>query len=252
MRKISQAHDLVKLQDYFNKLDEHKFSLLLWQFDPDKSRRQVMRARIDSHENDSKKLMLTSEGAFNFKGPMVYVYIEAFQSIFRAEALEYSDSSIALGYPNEMRFLEPEFRGIIQGAFASIDPELVSGTTETQYQSDADIFQSELDEFLSPDDEDKMFAGQRAAPRARPKKTKMVTASASGSEDIKVYELFDLSQGGMSFLCLDEKFFKVGNQVLVHAFDEKNFESPMIAEVMGVRPADELGVQFKIGLKFIG
>lgn len=252
MRKISALDNLSKLQDYFNKLGEYKFSVLLWQMDKDQSRRKVVRAELSAHEEQAKKLRLIGQDTFNFKDPMVYVYIEAFQSIFKAEALEQDNMNIALNYPLEMKFLEPEFRNLIQNAFQKIDPALVSGTTEITYQSDADIFQAELDEFLSPDDEDKMFADKRSAPRARPKKTKMVTASIDGSDDIKIYELFDLSQGGMSFLCLEENFFEKGNNVLIHAFDEKNFESPMVSEVMSVRPADELGVQFKIGLKFVG
>lgn len=252
MRKISALDNLSKLQDYFNKLGEHKFSLLLWQMDKDQSRRKVIRAEVSAHEEDTRKLRLVGQDTFNFKDPMVYVYIEAFQSIFKAEALEQDNTNIALNYPLEMRFLEPEFRNLIQNAFQKIDPTLVSGTIDVAYQTDADIFQAELDEFLSPDDEDRMFADKRSTPRARPKKTKMVTASVEGSDDIKIYELFDLSQGGMSFLCLEENFFEKSNTVLIHAFDEKSFESPMVAEVMSIRPADELGVQFKVGLKFVG
>lgn len=117
---------------------------------------------------------------------------------------------------------------------------------------DTDIFQAELD-FVSLDEEDKLYAAQRESVRARPKKGKMITILKRDEADTEeIYPLFDLSKGGLAFLVTDSERYSKGDHLLVIAFDEKRFDNPMQAQVMAVREADELGVQFKIGCAFVG
>lgn len=116
---------------------------------------------------------------------------------------------------------------------------------------DSDIFQAELD-FVSLDEEDKLFADQRESVRVRPKGGKVLTIKKRDEADEEeIYPLFDLSQGGLSFLVTDKERYTKGNHILVMAFDEKRFDTPMQAQVMSIREADEFGVQFKVGCAFI-
>lgn len=128
-----------------------------------------------------------------------------------------------------------------------------TGDEDYQEQSsrDRDIFETELS-FVALDEEDAIYAGQRTAPRARPPKGKMVTMQlADSSNDPSVLALFDLSRGGLSALAFSEDEYKSGDIIQVLAFDDQVFDTPMKAQVKSVRPADEQGMQFKIGMMFI-
>lgn len=117
--------------------------------------------------------------------------------------------------------------------------------------ADTALFEEELS-YITLDEEDKMYEGMRAAPRAKPPEGKMVTAQeASGERAPGTYVLYDLSRGGLSFLVFSSDEFARGELVHILAFDTKKFDEPMIAEVKSVREADELGVQFKVGCQFV-
>ena len=117
---------------------------------------------------------------------------------------------------------------------------------------DSEIFQTELN-FVSLDDEDKIYAEQRESVRAKPKEGKMITIQKSDlATSEEIFPLYDLSKGGLAFLTTDQELFTKGEVVLVNALDEKRFEIPMQVSVMAVREADELSVQFKIGCAFVG
>ncbi|MBD64513.1 MAG: hypothetical protein CME62_04870 [Halobacteriovoraceae bacterium] len=115
---------------------------------------------------------------------------------------------------------------------------------------DAEIFNEEV-EFVSLDEEDKLYADKRTSARARPKKGKVLTVQTGDqSTPEQIYPLFDLSQGGLAFLAFGENEFKSGETILIKTFDSKVLDHPMIAIVRSVRQADELGLQFKIGCQF--
>ena len=117
---------------------------------------------------------------------------------------------------------------------------------------DTDIFQSELD-FLSLDEEDKIYAGQRESVRAKPKEGKMVTIQKTNQEtEEEIYPLYDLSQGGLAFLVTDKDLYAKDEILFINALDAKRFNTPMQVKVMAVREADEMAIQFKIGCAFVG
>ena len=117
---------------------------------------------------------------------------------------------------------------------------------------DSDIFQEELD-FMSLDEEDKIYADQRETVRAKPKEGKMITVKKRDEEDEEeIYPLYDLSQGGLAFLVTDKEKYEKGSVLSVIAFDQKRFDTPMQAQIMAIREADEVGVQFKVGCAFLG
>lgn len=120
-----------------------------------------------------------------------------------------------------------------------------------QSDSDKSLFEEELS-FITVDEEDKIYEGQRAAPRARPPEGKRVTVcKRSDSTKEGEFLLFDLSRGGCSFTLEDELFFEKGEVLHLLAFDEKKFDDPMLVKVMNVREVDQTKESFKVGCKFL-
>ncbi len=99
-------------------------------------------------------------------------------------------------------------------------------------------------------DEDKVFAMQRAAPRARPKKEKKVTLKLLDSSDkVLIYSLFDLSTGGMAFKISGKEMFQKNDKLLVTAIDGKDLDKPMIGIIRNII---EDGLHsFRVGVQFI-
>ncbi len=164
------------------------------------------------------------------------------------------------------KYVDPKFdivkvRGIASSSF--INNRMVGKISDisSQYfetkvtrmlrsQHDHDLFADELRQ-ISLDEEDLIFEESRSTPRSKPKEGKTVIMARQGNIATKAnYKLYDLSQGGMSVLCLDENEFQRGVQIHVLGFDDRRFDQPMLAEVMSVRPVDEFNVQFKVGMKF--
>lgn len=129
----------------------------------------------------------------------------------------------------------------------------VSTKTQKEYeqsQRDKDIFENELS-FISLDEEDKKFAGQRDAPRARPAKGKMITMKVKGSDHSEeTHELFDLSRGGLGVICSDETRYNKGDIIEISAFDTNKLDAPMLSIVRSVREVDESRMSFKVGMEF--
>lgn len=118
-------------------------------------------------------------------------------------------------------------------------------------QHDQDLFAEELS-FITLDEEDKIYEGQRTAPRAKPPEGKLVTVQISDeSKPQETLPLHDLSQGGIGFLVFSKDAYNAGEVIHIKGFDTKKFDKPMLAVVRSIREADEMGIQFKVGLQFI-
>lgn len=116
---------------------------------------------------------------------------------------------------------------------------------------DSEMFETELS-FVSLDEEDLKYADQRSAPRARPPSDKMVCVQRDGQAMGEMFNLFDLSQGGLGFLTTEKDHFEVGQTLNILGFDDKNFEAPMVVVVRAIRETDESATMFKIGCSFQG
>jgi hypothetical protein len=114
---------------------------------------------------------------------------------------------------------------------------------------DQEFLNSEFDA-VSLDEEDKLFAEKREAPRARFKDDKFVKVQTLESNILQILKLFDLSRGGMGFITLEPQLFPKGTKILIVGFEGFNLDDPLIAEVMSQRAVDELQIEFKIGCKF--
>ena len=116
-------------------------------------------------------------------------------------------------------------------------------------KKDSELFEQELS-FVTLDEEDKLFADQRAAPRARPPKDKMVCIQFGDKSVGEMYSLFDLSQGGLGFITENPERFEVDQTLNILGFDNNGFETPMVVVVRAIRETDSTGSQFKVGCAF--
>jgi hypothetical protein len=104
---------------------------------------------------------------------------------------------------------------------------------------------------LSVDEEDKLYADKRSAPRARPKDDKWVRVVKTLDETAALpYKLFDLSQGGMGFIAFDENEFPKGSDIHVVGFNDFSLDDPLFGKIMSIRPIDGATSEFKVGVKF--
>jgi c-di-GMP-binding flagellar brake protein YcgR len=123
--------------------------------------------------------------------------------------------------------------------------------TKKMSDHDADLFNAELS-YITLEDEDKLFEEVRSTPRAKPPEGKMITVQISDeSRGQSTHNLYDLSQGGLSFLVFTSEEFKAGEKIVIKAFDTNKFETPMLVIVKAVREADDMGIQYKVGCEFI-
>lgn len=280
--KIEAPQDFFK---YFQGLITSKKSALVWQLDENSKKRSLYRVIFLSarrEEDILKAESLEKNRDFLLPRDDLYFYVDSYQLLFKSSKINVEGHIYEGGLPKQIKVLNEQEREQILAAFAEIDPakkeiyldytrkkkeqpayeaaedpvelgyelETAAGKKE-QSERDREIFESELS-FVALDEEDKLYADKRNAPRARPPEGKMVTMQISdGSRDQGVYSLFDLSRGGLSVLTFSEDEFSPGDVVHIQAFDDRVLDEPMVAEVKSSRPADEQGIQFKIGMMFI-
>lgn len=70
--------------------------------------------------------------------------------------------------------------------------------------------------------------------------------------DFKMYQLIDLSQGGISFKSHAAKEFKRGDKFYILEVEAEVLDDPIRAIVRYVKPMDEFGVDYKVGVEFLG
>lgn len=127
----------------------------------------------------------------------------------------------------------------------------MKGKITPRSESDQAFFEQELS-YVTLDEEDKKYEGQRNAPRAKPPEGKMIIIQTKdGSKPQETLPLYDLSRGGMGFMTFSESAYAKGEVLNVYGFDNKNFDEPMFAIIRSVREADEMGIQYKCGCQFI-
>jgi hypothetical protein len=69
--------------------------------------------------------------------------------------------------------------------------------------------------------------------------------------DFKMYQLIDISQGGISFKSHAANEFKRKDQFQILEVEGKKLDRPLRAVVKYVQYLDEFGIDFKVGVEFI-
>ena len=250
---------------------------IAWQINEGNSR-IIHEVKLTEIKNDEESLIFSGVNmAFNDRE--IFFYSKEQKVIFKTQITVKEDNRITVKIPEVMKALDESDQSKMEGMLAafshaskdqeesepSIDDrgnindsfgfgEKHDGhqwLTDSMSEHDAKILSEELS-YITLEEEDQMFEGMRATPRAKPPEGKMITVQVEKDARPQAsYMLYDLSQGGLSFLVFTKDEFSVGEKVFIKAFDTKKFETPIISEVKAIRDADQLGVQFKVGCEFI-
>ncbi len=250
--------------------------------------RVVKQIKILNVDNEDESLVFSSaDGSpFQFSQKLIYFFSEEQSLIFKA-TLKTEGENLIVNQPEQVMALEEDEKQKYQELINGFLSELNAGTpdplssfsldddddektvdaeeniaitagekvAEDWFKSimsehDASLFETELSH-ITLEEEDQMYEGMRASPRAKPPEGKTLTVQVKDeSRPQSTYSLYDLSRGGLSFLVFAKDEFAVGEVLLIKAFDVNKFEEPMEAEIKVVREADEMGIQYKVGCEF--
>jgi c-di-GMP-binding flagellar brake protein YcgR len=270
MRVLAQENSFLMYQKIFSNVQANDCSLVIWQFSPNSGKRSINYSKLNSYYMDKKLLHfnLPKDTGLDQSLPL-YCYSEDVQFIFKSNILDIRENVFSLSMPPEIKILEDIERNTIKGqmgldlnadylrvkrlnVFASNDvsPGYMKVKSMTQRSTRDQEFLNHEFGTISLDEEEKLFAGQRETPRARPKNEKWVRLKINDSENIYRLKLFDLSQGGMGFISFDTNIFPKSSKVYILGIDAHDLDDPLVGQVMSHRPIDDSQIEWKIGVKF--
>lgn len=286
LRKVDKESAPQEFFKYFQTLIASQKAALAWQPDENNEKRSLYRVAIRAARKEEDLMRAESlerNRPFTLPLDQIFIYVESYRLLFKVAKVNIEDRKLSARLPMQLQILDDVGHKKILRALATLDPEkeeeildyskkkrevpefereLYPELSSPDYghdtpsekpkQSDRDrsIFEQELS-FVSLDEEDKLYADKRNAPRARPPEGKMVTMSNERAGKDGTYSLFDLSRGGLAVLVFEGKDYQSGDKVEIKAFDDQVLDEPMIAEVKSVREADDQGLQFKVGMQFV-
>lgn len=265
MKIISLETGFLAYQKLFKHVHSKASPMVLWQVRPD-GERTVTDSTLQSFSLESRKLTFD----YPRKGDLdtsltVYVYSEEEQFIFKSRITEVKSGLVYVELPLEIQLLEdPDVSGIQKSIGIStrwkskripirevIKPDyLILTSMARRTARDKEFLDTEFS-FVSLDEEDKIYADKRETPRARPKSEKSVKLSCEIDNEVRTQKLFDLSQGGISFITANTELYPVGTRIKIVGFEDFDLDDPLLGEVKSQRPVDELQLDFKIGCRFL-
>lgn len=267
MRVIKSDSGFLAYQKIFKQMLASASRLVVWQLRPGSGGRVIAGSFLNSFQLE-KKLLHFDKSSFEGldQNLPLFCYSEDGLFIFKTSITEIRDKVFSAAVPEEIKLLEDLDVTFIKGS-CGVDLATVLKVkrikVDDERQSDYLKIKSMRDrssrdqEFLnnefgakSLDEEDKLFADKRESPRARPKQDKHVKVMGENSDEVHTFRLFDLSRGGIGFLCVDPSLFPKGSQIRVVGFEDFDLDDPLLGRVMSHRPVDESEVEFKIGCKF--
>ena len=99
-----------------------------------------------------------------------------------------------------------------------------------------------------------MSINNRAYPRFEAPAGKWVKV-IKNSKELEIYQLIDISRGGMSFLGLDANEYKRGDKFVVLEFKDKTLKQKVVGVVRYVKVNLELSnstyTDYKVGVEFL-
>jgi len=270
VKVFNQENGFLVFQKIFGGLMTNNIPFVIWQLDSGINKRYIFESKLNTFSLEKKILNF---GPFDTQmlqlSLAVYCYSEEAQVIFKTTLKEIRETSFSLVLPKEITLLEDEERdkvlvqiGINLNSYQTRLKRMNFGIPELTYEVGAKIKSMAqrtsrdqdllLHEFgpISVDDEDALFASKRESPRARPKNEKWVVVKLADTNKMYRFKLFDLSQGGMGFITIDQTAFTSGTTIYLLGIDQNLLDDPLIGKVMSQRPMDQTEIEWKIGVKF--
>jgi hypothetical protein len=232
-------------QKTFTALQRKKSPVVGWQLGAD-GKRSVEHVILAYYNSESRTLRFTLTDAkkLPFNEGIVYFWVEEEKLIFKSPLLK--DGLVAV--PSELKFLDGPDLQVLKGGNASGEGKLLA-VVGGRSSRDRETLTASITA-MTPEDEDKMYGSIREAPRRRATGDRKIRLHVLHDEAAAAtYNLFDLSRGGLAFVCSVESAFQRGQIVHVIEVEASKLDDPLAGEVMSVRPLDEGG--FKVGIKFV-
>ncbi len=128
------------------------------------------------------------------------------------------------------------------------DIEFISFTTPKKVNALSDDFSEKIN--LIEKENEQMHGHLRVAPRKQAKGKQTIRALRQGESQPQLYNLYDISAGGLAIKWEDPGYFKKGDLITILSINDSKLGSPITGEVVSVRemPEDEI---FKIGVMFV-
>ncbi|HLW57238.1 MAG TPA: PilZ domain-containing protein [Bacteriovoracaceae bacterium] len=264
MKIITAETDFLAYQKILKHLKANQCPLIIWQ--PQPEGRSVLQSYLNSFHQDTKLMHLDkTENVKLYSEIPVYCYSEKIQMIFKTQIFDLADRYFSLHMPQELKIIEEaeatkvqvrgiDFSTIWRSKRLGIEqldekPNYYKVKSMSQRSNrDQELLNTEFGG-ISLDEEDRLFADKRESPRARPQTDKKVKLKIKDHDQTFVLKLFDLSRGGMGFICEVENQFSKGHNLLVLGFDNFELDDPLFGQVMSVRPIDGESL-WKVGVKF--
>lgn len=255
MKNVTAEEGFLVFQKFFTDLLRLEAEVVVWQVSEIDGRRTIHRTVLTSFKYEQGRLHLQNkEGKdFDFNDDVLFCWAEKDGVIFKTKQLEKDNSGISLQLPEKLCFLEGPELTVIKGATVlktDIGLWKVKRLGDERSGHDQELLEKGL-EAMTSDDEEKLYADKREAPRVRAKGERRIKVCVEGDEDTALdHVLYDLSRGGLAFVVEVEDHFKKGDTIHVLEIEKAPLDSPLIGEVMSVRALDN-DEGFKIGIKFV-
>lgn len=238
-KKILQSQSPDELNSFLKEQTLYGKEVLIWQTGNEDSRIKC-NASLKEVSISDKIISLSAKDdsdTSSFKNDLVYIHFLKVDAICKAQLKKINGDDIIINIPEEIRF---------------IGSTSTNKITDKMTKRDLSILNKEI-ELTRLDAEDLEFAGMREAPRMRPKSDKLVEIRYTVDNVNKEasYVLHDLSQGGIGMLVIEKDDLTVGMELEILSLDNSVFDIPMRGIIRAITDADNMGVQYKVGVQFI-
>ena len=259
MRVLSPQIDMKSYQKIFSHLEGNKSTLVIWQTSSEGSR-EIVQATLKNYQEVERKFSCYLAEIKNFQTTLpIYCYGEDAQFIFKSTIESLIGNEMTLAYPATIKLLEEPDVIIIRGQLGNHLPDIMKvkrlkiddkpKSMNERSSRDQEFLNHEF-EGISLDEEDKLYADKREAPRARPNDDKWVKVKILGHSEIHNLKLFDLSRGGIGFITNDNEVFKKDQVVHIVGFDTFDLDDPLVGTIVALRPLNDMQFEWKVGVKF--
>jgi len=222
--KNDQINDEFEIHSFFRVLNQTREKFWLWQKQLENGKRLVQYGvvkKVDLLKNIIYVAPFSSKG-YKFEKIEEYFFYDSVKSLaFKFKPRELSKEMMIVPIPKSIHKLTKDFLKNV--------------------------------ELVEKEDEGK-FKHLRGAPRVQPKSQQFVTLKRTLQDSeyspAEVFDLFDISQGGMGFGVEDPSEFEIGDEIEVTCINDKEVPKPMVGEVVSIRQQEDDDNCFKVGIKF--
>lgn len=130
------------------------------------------------------------------------------------------------------------------------DLEFISFTMPKQLNTVSEDFSQKLNLFEKENEDDNVH--KREMPRKQAKGKQTIRAFREGKEEQypKIYNLYDISAGGLAIKWDDPGFFKKEDTITIISINGFNLEEPLNGKIVSIREMENEKT-FKVGVKFV-